>query len=453
MFNWLIFSIFKYKKTATTKAENGCFKLKILNELKLKLNDEKFINKSRLLLSSFTRVRRLPFEAMVLFIIEKTNAPLSVCLSSFFSETGYIPTKSSFSQARSFLCFKVFKRLNLWVVNKFYRQCAYEKWKGHRVLSIDGSTLSLPDHPSMADKFSRHAFGAKNTVKHWMSRVSFLYDVLNNVVIDAQMERFSTSEAALCDQHLGFLTRGDLVIFDRYYASHYLFSVLMHKKVQFLFRMRAHSWKCVKSFIDSGVNDQVVELKVNPYSKVAKKIPANVSQNITVRLVKQVTKSGEVRVYATSLVDQQTYSRNSIINLYKKRWGVEEAYKTLKARLDVIHFSGKTVKAVQQDFYANVFLISLTSIMKADIKPVLTTKKQTQNKDKRIPIINNTYALSQVKTLLKKTCIAFDYIQKWIDVFNRIVKSAIEYSRRGQTNKRKKNKGQKIAYAQNYKTI
>jgi len=46
-----------------------------------------------------------------------------------------------------------------------------------------------------------------------------------------------------------------------------------------------------------------------------------------------------------------------IINLYRQRWGVEEAFKTLKARLDVIHFSGKTLHAVQQDFYANVFLI------------------------------------------------------------------------------------------------
>ena len=405
------------------------------------------------MLHSFTRVRRLPFEAVVLFIIEKTNSSLSVCLADFFSNSVSIPTKSSFSQARISLCFKVFKRLNLWVTNQFYHHINYRKWKNFRILSIDGSTLRLPDHPSLEEKFSRHAFGAKRSVERWMSRVSFLYDVLNKVVIDAQMESFDTSEASLCDQHLGFLRKGDLVIFDRYYASHYLFSVLLHKNVHFLFRMRDHSWKCVKSFIASGLKEEVIELSVYPYSKVAKKIPANVNRTVKVRLIRQMTRSGEVRVYATSLLDELAYSRTSIINLYKQRWSVEEAYKTLKARLDVIHFSGKTVKAVQQDFYANVFLISLTSILKSNIKPVLKRKGRTQNKDGRIPIINNSFALSQVKVLLRKMFLTIENMAFCLDKFNQMVQSAIEYSRKGTSNPRKTDKGHNRVFAQNYKSV
>lgn len=379
---------------------------------------------------------------------------MQICLSSFFDEQKRAaPTKSSFSQARSGLCYKAFKRLNLWVTNQFYGLGKHKKWKGFRVLCVDGSTLRLPNHPSLSEKFSRHSFGAKKTVAHWMSRVSFLYDTLNNVIIDAQMESFDTSEATLCDGHLGFMKKGDLVIFDRYYASHYLFSVLLHKKVDFLFRMRDHSWNCVKSFIASGLKDQVAELKVYPYSKVAKKIPANVEKVIKVRLVKQVTKRGEVRVYATSLLDEKAYSRVSVINLYKQRWGVEEAYKTLKARLDVIHFSGITLQAVQQDFYAKVFLISLTSVLKADIKPVLKRKKKTQNKHKRKPIINNAYAISEVKKLLKKLYSAFKQLSEWLAILYARVSNAIEYSRKGQFNKRKTDKGRNRVYAQNYKTI
>jgi hypothetical protein len=164
------------------------------------------------LLNAFSRVRQLPFEAVVLFIIEKSTSSLSVSLTSFFAESRLAPTKSSFSQARAFLCFKVFKRLNLWILSQFYSQWKYKKWKGFRVLSVDGSTLRLPDHPTLQEKFSRHAFGAKKSVERWMSRISFLYDVLNGVVIDAQMESFDTSEANLCDQHLGFLRKGDLVL-------------------------------------------------------------------------------------------------------------------------------------------------------------------------------------------------------------------------------------------------
>ena len=284
-----------------------------------------------------------------------------------------------------------------------------------------------------------------------MSRVSFLYDVLNNVIVDAQMESFDASETTLCDRHLGFLKKGDLVIFDRYYASHFLFSVLTHKKVQFLFRMRDHSWKCVKDFRASSSNDHIVELEVYKYSKVAKKIPQNVDKKVKVRLIKHTSRSGEVKIFACSLLDDQQYSRSSIINLYKQRWGVEEAYKTLKARLDVIHFSGKTVQAVQQDFYAKVLLITLTSILKSRLKVQLKTKESTENKSNRVPIINNTYALNQAKKLLKRAYFQFKDIVKWIEKFLGLTENAIEYSRKGQSYPRKKEKGRERSFNQNYK--
>lgn len=45
-----------------------------------------------------------------------------------------------------------------------------------------------------------------------------------------------------------------------------------------------------------------------------------------------------------------------MINLYKQRRCVKEVFRTLKERLDVIHFSGITLQPVQQDFYANVLI-------------------------------------------------------------------------------------------------
>jgi hypothetical protein len=375
-------------------------------------------------------------------------------LASYFSDVSVrIPTKAAFSKLRASLSYKVFKRLNLWIVNQFYQQGNYKKWKGFRILAIDGSTLQLPDHPSLTEKFSRHAFGAQRSVDRWMSRVSFLYDVLNKVVIDAQMESFKTSEAELCRAHLGFLRKGDLVTFDRYYASHYLFSVLQHKHVHFLFRMRDHSWRCVKEFIAAGLSEQIVDVEVYPYSPVAKRIPANVDKKVRIRLIRQVSRSGEVRVYATSLLDTAQYSQTAIINLYRKRWGVEEAFKTLKARLDVVHFSGKTVHAVQQDFYAKVLLISLTSVLKFDLQPNLKRKTKTENKHRRTPIINNSFAISQTKTLLKRMQFIFDQLDEWLYQFSVRVRANIEYSRVGSSSPRTKDKGRLRSFNQNYKYV
>ena len=236
------------------------------------------------------------------------------------------------------------------------------------------------------------------------------------------------------------------------YASHYLISVLLHKGVHFVFRMKVQ-WNCVKQFKTSNLKEQVVDLEVYKYSLVAKRIPINVNKKVRVRLVKKVSRSGEVRVYATSMLDEGQYSRKSIINLYKQRWGVEEACKTLKARLDVIHFSGKTLHAVQQDFYARVFLISLTSILKAEIKPVLKTKPKSNNKDGRLPMINNSFAISQTKRLIKEVYYCFERISDWIKNFVRLLESAIEYSRKGQANPRSADRGYNRVFSQSYKTI
>ena len=84
---------------------------------------------------------------------------------------------------------------------------------------------------------------------------------------------------------------------------------------------------------------------------------------------------------------------------------------------------------------------------------VLKTKKRTQNREGRIPIINNSYAITQVKRLLKRAYFSFEEITKWISEFVHYVKSAIEYSRKGQSNPRKTDKGHNRVYAQNYKTV
>ena len=84
---------------------------------------------------------------------------------------------------------------------------------------------------------------------------------------------------------------------------------------------------------------------------------------------------------------------------------------------------------------------------------VLKTKKRTQNREGRVPIINNSYAIAQVKKLLKRVYYSFEELTNWINQFVNHVKSVIEYSRKGQSNPRKADKGRQRVYAQNYKTV
>ncbi len=56
---------------------------------------------------------------------------------------------------------------------------------------------------------------------------SVLYDLLNNIVIDAVLEDKAYGERVLATSHLQYTQKNDLIIFDRGYPSIELFAHLM----------------------------------------------------------------------------------------------------------------------------------------------------------------------------------------------------------------------------------
>lgn len=70
-----------------------------------------------------------------------------------------------------------------------------------------------------------------------------------------------------------------------------------------------------------------------------------------------------MEVLLTSLLDQTTYLTTDFGWLYSLRWGEETFYDLIKNRLTLENFSGKTVEAVKQDFYATIYLSGLESLL------------------------------------------------------------------------------------------
>lgn len=394
-------------------------------------------------MSGFQRRRSLPFETLTHLIMQWSSRSIQVELSDFFEGEAAVPTKSAFSQARAKLSDQTFVQLNKQSCDIFYSQAAYRKWKGFRILGIDGSTLQLPNHESILDMFGQHGFGPKADAFKSMARISYLYDVYNGLVIDAQMEGFSTSETALCWQHLPYCQPGDLLLFDRYYASYPLIFTLLQKGVEFCFRMKEDWWNVVEGF-SSGKKMEDIVLLTLP-EKYREQYP-HLPQQATVRLLKKRGKNGEVQIFCTSLLDDETYSRKSIINLYHERWNIEEAYKFIKTRLDVEDWSGKTALSVLQDFFAKTLLITLCNIMCFNVKPKANPKKTT----KRPVIINRTYAMHQLKKYLFGWC-ATGTDSKQIESFRKEVQSKPEFSRKGQAFPR--NRKPFLKFAMNYKSV
>lgn len=160
-------------------------------------------------------------------------------------------TKSALSQARAKLKPYAFIRLNEVVVDTFYAEAEFNVWKGHRVLAVDGSGLQLPHHRTVKEAFGEYVLNRYSESPRSMALVSMLYDTLNQLTLDAQIESYSCSESTLLRKHFSKLMEGDLLLLDRGYPSVRLLYELQQKRVHFCMRMKESWWKEVGAFCES----------------------------------------------------------------------------------------------------------------------------------------------------------------------------------------------------------
>jgi len=117
---------------------------------------------------------------------------------------------------------------------------------------------------------------------------------------------------------------------------------------------------------------------------------------LKLRLIRIQNKE-QVQVLITSLIDTKEYPIEIFRGLYHHRWPVEEDYKTIKCRLELENFSGKSVLSVYQDFHAKIFTKNLVWIMAFPANNALRRKSKSRKYDYQI---NFTQALSKSKGVI-----------------------------------------------------
>ncbi len=366
-------------------------------------------------------------------------------------------TKGAFSQARSKLNEWGFKRLNEVAVDTFYEQAEYYTWNLFRLLAVDGTRIMLPNHRTIKEEFGECSFGPNADSKRSMAIGSMLYDVLNQITIDAQLAPYKNtnnkkgSERALLEKHMPKLKQGDLLLLDRGYPSFALFFQLKAQNIEFCVRMKGSWWKEVRKFRESGEKERIVTFTLpDKDHKKLEEYPKSASKPIKCRLIRVELDKGEIEILCTSLIDTKQYPEPQFKELYHLRWNEEEAYKLLKSRIELEDFSGKTAKAVKQDFHAKIFLLTLSAAYAHPIEERVRKEFKADQNRKHNQKINRTNAISMTKDILIGVFIKHQY-KKAIEAFDEIVYNTREIIRPNRKNERKHR--QKKRYSMNYKRL
>lgn len=354
---------------------------KIIELIKANINSSDFISKHKSSPKDFSRNRAFPFPTLFIFICNFLRSSIQEELDRFFQAVYRfdIPvrqvTASAFCQARTKIQHTAFIEITHKIVNAFYTLFSTKKWYGFRLLAVDGSTAVLPDLPAVEDHFgvwkSRH-----DSKPCPMARLSQMFDVLNDITIDAFIGPKSVGERDAACTHFNHLSSDDLVLLDRGYPAFWLFQLIIQSGAHFCARLQIDLWTKVKAqLLESTKNEMLLTLEPS-YSAVQKCIELNLPVTpISLRLIKIQLDNGEYEILATTLTDCEKYSHDVFKELYFKRWPVEEQYKFFKSRIEIENFTGKSVLAVKQDFYARVLMSNLAAMLSFSVNPKVKSVK------------------------------------------------------------------------------
>lgn len=338
----------------------------------------------------FTRNRKQPFLSTLLLMINQLRKSLAIEIDGFvrhFNDklsAGILHfTSSAFIQNRKKVNPEVFKHLSSVIIKNFYTpdNGDLKLFAGLRVLACDGSIITLPFTTELKERYGV----VKNvtTLDIAQAKISVLYDVLNGLVLDIDLDKPRFPERELALRHRHCWQANDLIIYDRGYPSFDFIYEHVDSKVDCLIRAKpAHSY-VVRDFVASGKKSLITFINPERDGPFKNK-KYNRRSTIRVRLLRVDLPGGETEVLITTLLDSRKYPTKMFMKLYFMRWKVETFYDELKNKLKVEHFSGYSDTTIQQDLFCAIFISNLQSVIVGGLKDELDTINERRVHDYKI---------------------------------------------------------------------
>ena len=257
-------------------------------------------------------------------------------------------SKQAFSKARQHLKPEAFIELvRLQRDTTFQTTEALETKNGYVVFAIDGSTLEV-ERTEETEQY----FGMWSKTNACRARASVLVELSIGMIAQARIAPLSEDERSLAREHLKefkpYAPEKTLVIYDRGYASKEIIQELNEMGYSYLFRLQ-ESFSARITAMDLGDHRHKI-----PYKRSV----------LNVRIIKLTLPNGTVETLLTNLTTE-AFRYEEFMALYFMRWGIETRYKSLKSTIEIEGFSGRSVVAIQQDFYASIYIANMLMLLKA----------------------------------------------------------------------------------------
>lgn len=373
-------------------------------------------------------------------------------------------SKSALCQQRKKINPEIFKELNNdYIKNSYDNPRDYKTIKGYIVMAIDGMKIEVPDSKELREEYgtSQGKEGQRTSAR---ALTSCLYDVVNNWVIDAQIDKFKGSERELAKKHIAELVltlTGEIelekviILFDRGYPSIEMIYLLQEIGIKYIFRGKISSYR--KEIEKMKTEDEEIEIKITEKkikSVKEKEVKEKLRKKgkIETRLVKYQLETGEEEILITNLVEEE-FGREEVGKLYFRRWNIELAYNIAKNKLELQNFSGQSKIVVEQEFYGQMLMLNIAEDFRKDANEGIEKKKENGYKYDYQVNMNTLIGLLRERFILILVSMAInndEKSQKEYDELIEEIRKELVPIQPGRKNERKEYKGYN-KYKKNYR--
>lgn len=232
-------------------------------------------------------------------------------------------------------------------------------YQGLRVVTIDGTCVSMDDTPELTAHFGR-VNTKHGKSKYPEARMAVASLATTGVILSHRLGPYRTSEQALATKMLSSLRKGDLLVADSHFAGSNLYYDYLQHGLHFITpahqRLKVERLTRIHEYPDGSF--AAIMPVSQPQRKKYPYLPrAMVFRFVPVRL--RSRRGNKITHLVTSLMKATEYPADEIREFYTMRWPVEITLRDLKHPLSADVLRSRTVEGVGKEVAAKVTALNL----------------------------------------------------------------------------------------------
>lgn len=344
------------------------YKEYVIDETKQNVVSKESVIKYRTEERYFTRDRKMNFEKVVMYNLNKRGLTSKMEIIEFDEIVNSKDiTSAGVLKQRKKLNADIYKDIMQNNLIGFYKKFPNEVklFKGYILTATDGSDFEIPNTPTTRETYD----STKENTSVARAHVSNNFDILNHYITSTIIGPENSDEKEMDRKHLEEIKKMDLPypiirVKDRGYVSLKDIYYSNKNNDKFVVRLKKSDFK--KQVSEMQSNDETIDIpyqydRVRYYKDKDPEFYELMLENetsVTVRFVKIELSTGETEILVTNLTKEEVNTKE-MNELYNLRWQIEINYHKLKESLKIETITSSIDNLIKQDIYSQMLVFNI----------------------------------------------------------------------------------------------